>query len=181
MATLYQTGVKILTTLLGTERVLLDDGGAVMTVAPVQVLDSYNTVNQQNYQANASAVTFTALVANIIGGASGSDFITLNLTGAPGGAANITTPTALALAQGFTQAQVNQTWVLRIINTANTAAWTLVGGTGVTVNGTATVATGTWRDFLFTITAITATGGVISPANITAATITAQSIGSGTL
>jgi hypothetical protein len=176
MAQLYQPGVKVLTSVAGTDRLNIDNGGAQVAGAPVQVIDSFNTINQQNYQVNAAIAALTpAPVGNIIGSASGSDHITLNLTGAPASPLTITTPTALALVQGFTVIQLNQTWILRIINSGNSSNWTLAGGTGVTVSGTATIAQNTWREFLFTATALTGA----SP-NVTAATVTAQSIGTGT-
>lgn len=56
-------------------------------------------------------------------------------------------------------------WVVRITNTG-AGAFTLAGGSGVTVSGTATVAQNTWRDFVATV----------SPSG----TITIQSVATGT-
>lgn len=56
-------------------------------------------------------------------------------------------------------------WVVRIIN-SGAGAFTVAGGTGVTVSGTATIAQNTYRDFVCTV----------SPAGA----ITMQSAGTGT-
>jgi hypothetical protein len=56
-------------------------------------------------------------------------------------------------------------WVVRIIN-SGAGAFTLAGGTGVTVNGTATVAQNTFRDFVCTVSL--------------AGLVTMQSAGTGT-
>ena len=176
----YMTGSQVLTTLAGTERIFLDNGGSLTAVAPVQIIDSFNTIGQQNYQLNSAATaSFSATVANIIGGVGGSDHVTFQCSGALAGAGpnNVTTPTAAQLVAGFVgnsgvnAAQVGQTWILRLINSSSANySWTLVGGTNVTVSGTTVTALqNAWREFLFTITALGTTP-----------TITVQSIGTGT-
>lgn len=91
------------------------------------------------------------------------------------GATALTTPTAAQivaqlvntlLLNGVNQPNVvGTTYYLRVINT-NAGTLTLTGGTGVTITGTATLATATTRDFMVTVTGLT--------------TVTLQSIGTGT-
>jgi hypothetical protein len=59
----------------------------------------------------------------------------------------------------------NFSFYIRIINT-NAGTLTLTAGTGNTINGPATMATNTWRDYLVTVTG--------------AAAVTYQSVGVGT-
>ena len=121
------------------------------------------------YNTNAATAATTLTAAELTGGFSK---VVLALTGALAAAANATTDTAAnifaAIPQG--QAYVGYSYVLRIINESSGAfAWTVVGGTGVTVTGTATIAQDTWRDFLVTVTAVGS-----------APTITLQNVGTGT-
>jgi hypothetical protein len=99
------------------------------------------------------------------------DLVVLNMTGTLGAGANLTTDTAANMAANLlnysTSATATIAYILRIINSSGGAySWTVVGGTGVTVNGTATIAQNTWREFLVTIS-----GGN---------TVTMQAIGTGT-
>lgn len=121
------------------------------------------------YGTNTAAAATTLTAAELTGGFSD---VVLAMTGALAAAANATTDTAAnilaAIPQG--QAYVNYSYTLRIINESSGAfAWTVIGGTGVTVAGIASVAQNTWRDFMVTVTAV---GG--------APTITLQSVGTGT-
>lgn len=81
------------------------------------------------------------------------------------GAANLTTRTAAQMIADAGNVQTNDAYVVRIINTSG-GTTTLVGGTGVTITGTATMATSTWRGFLVTFTGASA--------------MTFQNIGAGT-
>jgi hypothetical protein len=118
---------------------------------------------QAKYNANNSAVSFTATAANI-SGASGD--IVLDLTGNPAGAANVTLPTVAALQAALHGAAPNTSYWLRIKNSANTGTWTVVTNTGWTLTGTMTVATTTYRDFIVTFNSLSAA--------------TMQNVGSGT-
>lgn len=81
------------------------------------------------------------------------------------GAANLTTRTATQMvADGALQ--VGDSYVLEIVNTSG-GTTTLVGGTGVTITGTATMATNSTRRFNVKVN--------------TATTITLQSVGVGTI
>ena len=117
------------------------------------------------YAAATNTSGFTATAAQLTGG---SVMTVLNLTGALGAGANITTDTAAAIIAVLqSPVVVGQSYMLRIINSSSANfAWTVVGGTGVTVNGTATIAQNTWRDFTVTVA--------------TATTITMQAVGTGT-
>lgn len=89
-----------------------------------------------------------------------------DVTLATSGATALTTPTAAQIiAQMGPNWQVGASYRLRVINT-NAGTLTLTGGTGVTINGTATLATATFRDYLVTLA--------------TATTITMQNVGAGT-
>lgn len=105
------------------------------------------------YSAANSAVSFTATAAQIGGGAA---FNELDLTGNPAGAANVTLPTVAALVAALPNPVAGTSYLLRIKNSANSGTWTVVTNTGWTLNGTVTIATGTWRDFVVTLTSLTA-------------------------
>ena len=87
-------------------------------------------------------------------------------TNAPTGAFTDTTDTATNIIAAIPGATVNASWKLRYVNRDNNVA-TIAGGTGVTINGTATVASNTWRDFLCQIT------------NVGTPAVTMTSMGSG--
>jgi hypothetical protein len=81
----------------------------------------------------------------------------LNRTGAPGGAVTETTPTATLIIQALQALGCvvpfdgSYQFRFRYINNSlgQTTTWT--AGSGVTVTGTATIATNAWRDFLVTV------------------------------
>ena len=123
------------------------------TVASVLSAAPLNSLNQ-------AAGT---IPANII---TGGDFVTVLQTNATPGTQ--TTRTAVQMFAEDATAFVNQRYTLRICN-SGAGTLTLAGGTGVTVTGTATVATTTFRDFNCTY------GG--TP---TAPTLTITNIGTGT-
>lgn len=83
------------------------------------------------------------------------------------GAANLTTRTAAQMVTDMGNAFfVGMSYLLIITNTSG-GTTTLVGGTGVTISGTATMATNTTRTFIVTFDSATA--------------VTIQSIGVGTI
>jgi hypothetical protein len=85
-----------------------------------------------------------------------------------GATAQITPTAALwAAALPYVLPPTGYTYVLRVYNT-NGGTLTLTGGTGVTINGTATIATNVWREYLVTIG-----GTVASP------TVVMQNLGAG--
>lgn len=81
------------------------------------------------------------------------------------GAANLTTRTAAQMIADAGNVQTNDSYALRIINTSG-GTTTLVAGSGVTITGTATMATNTWREYNVTFTG--------------ASTMTFQNVGAGT-
>ena len=96
----------------------------------------------------------------------GAATVYLNYTGTAGAAFTLTTDTAANIIAAIPNAQVGQQYDLRVINTGSGYTATLTAGTGVTINGTATIANNTWRDFYVVIA--------------TSSTVTLQSVGVGT-
>ena len=119
------------------------------------------------YHADANAAAHVLTAASLTGS---STSVVLALTGALTAAANATTDTAANIVAAMASAGVGAAFRLRIINESSGAfSWTVVGGTGVTVTGTATVAQNTWREFNVSVTAVGATPAV-----------TLQNVGTGT-
>lgn len=81
------------------------------------------------------------------------------------GAANLTTRTAAQMYADMGNIKPGDVYTVRVINSSG-GTTTLAGGTGVTITGTATIASNTWREFLVTVTSASA--------------ITFQNIGTGT-
>jgi len=115
------------------------------------------------YNVDAGTTAHAATAVNFTGGQD----VTLNMSGTLAGAANLTTPTAVAILALLSNPVIGQGYVLRIINaSAGAFAWTLVAGAGVTLSGTMSIAQSTFRDFNITVTSLT--------------TIKIQSVGTGT-
>ena len=134
-----------------------------INIQTLAVTSNIGALPATTYNAAANTAAFTATAAQM----AGATDQTLNLTGTLAASANITTPTAANIIAGIPNASIGASYKLRIINSsAGAFSWTVVGNTGVTVNGTATIAQNTFRDFYVTYTA--------------AATIVMQSIGTGT-
>jgi hypothetical protein len=97
----------------------------------------------------------------------------INMTATLAGAGTLNTPTAVALITALQAVNpavgVGYSVGLRVINSSGGAfAWTLTAGTGVTITGTASIAQNTFRDFVLTVT------------SLTAQTVTIQQVGTGT-
>lgn len=84
---------------------------------------------------------------------------------ATSGATALTTRTAAQMIADQPNTPVGSSYLLRVYNT-NGSTLTLTGGTGVTITGTATIATAVWRDYMVTFNSAT--------------TLTLQNLGSGT-
>ena len=119
-------------------------------------------------QFNSSAVLNAAIPSGLLTGALE---VILNTTA--NGANALSTPTAQQMIADIIAEMcpylspvglVGMSYELTIQNTGNNTV-TLTGGAGVTITGTNTIATGTWRRFVVTVTGAT--------------TITLQNIGSG--
>jgi len=103
------------------------------------------------------AITGTTWTAADIAGA---DYTVL----ATSGATALTTPTAAQIIAAVPGWEVGDSYRLRIYNT-NAGTLTLTGGTGVTITGTATLATNVWREYIVSYTG--------------AGAVTMQNIGAG--
>ena len=101
-----------------------------------------------------------------VGELTGSPVVVMSNSGANPG--TYTTRTALLMI-GDAPCQVGMTWLLILANNQATGVLTLGGGVGVTVTGTATVATNTARAYVGSIDSLSA----ISFTNVWAWTITA--------
>ena len=84
---LYQTGAQIVTTLAGTERIGIDNGGSEIAVTTANAVVAFTNVNAQVFNANTAVASATLTAANISGG---TDSVILNLSGTLTGAANAT-------------------------------------------------------------------------------------------
>lgn len=80
----------------------------------------------------------------------GADACYLNVSGQA--TPTFTTRTGTELAAAIPGIQIGFKYVLRVVST-NSGTTTMAGGSGVTISGTATVATNTWREFLMAYTA----------------------------
>lgn len=99
----------------------------------------------------SGAITLTA--ANITGGAASVD---LALTGAQGGGVNAQLPTVAAMEAALHAPAIGASYRLRIINEGSTQIITVTTNTGWTLTGTMTIANNTWREFVVTLTSLSA-------------------------
>ena len=131
----------------------------------VRLIDPADVITENNLVLTALNQATGTIPANIITGGSTVYCVQSNAT--PG---TQTTRTALQLYGDDPTSLPGQNYVLRIINTG-AGTLTLAGGTGVTVSGTATVATNITRDYFVAITGtpgapvytITSVGSGVSP------------------
>lgn len=132
--------------------------GTIVTATTI-TLTNISVVAEQTFPATQFTSVSTGNGTAAAGALEGGEFTVY----ATSGATALTTRTA---AQMITQAglAVGQSYMLRVYNT-NAGTLTLTGGTGVTITGTATIATNVFRDYIVTVTG--------------AATITFQNVGSG--
>jgi hypothetical protein len=100
--------------------------------------------------ADGATGDFVATVGEVVG----ATLVVLDLTGTLSADSNVTTPTAGSMigalaGGGF----VGESWTLRIVNNSSAShMWTLNGGSGVTVVGTAGVNQGDWREWAMEVT-----------------------------
>lgn len=153
-------------------------GGTGVTLAAVvpggqwaRFLVTYATATTVTFTLVATGSNATLPVAQFVsisagngtlaaGNMEGAAFCTL----ASSGATAMTTRTAAQLIAAIPGWQIGDTYMLRVFN-SNAGTLTLTGGTGVTITGTATIATSITRDYMVSMTA--------------AATVTMQNLGSG--
>lgn len=169
----YQNNTQFNATLTGGTGVTVSAPLIIPSMSWVEYLVSYSgagavtfvpyEAGQNSALSNSQFVTNTTITTFAAGQLTGTDYnIYANTANTPG---TITTRTATLMVGDIPNATVGQTFITRIYH-GGTGTLTIAGGTGVTITGTATIATVTWRDFAVTIN--------------TATTMTFQNIGSGT-
>lgn len=141
--------------LVGIEQVPMDTqipGGS----PPQTITATWNQMLQGQVNTATNTSSFTATTAQVWAGSNG----TLLLSGTLAAGANLTTPTATALVQAiqarYSTVPVGYTWMIKFVNNSSGAfAWTIVGGTGVTVSGgLATVSQGDSRCYMASVTGV---------------------------
>lgn len=125
---------------------------------------SVSALPRTQYSALTNTSGFTLTAA---GSEAGAADCTINLTGTLGGDANVQSDIATNIVAAIPNALAGNSYKLRIINSSSANhVWTLTVNTGVTINGTPTMAQNTWRDFYVTLTSLT--------------TVVLQAVGTGT-
>jgi len=128
--------------------------GAWITLGPIE--DGGSALPSASYSTSATAPVSNNVAltpAQVTGGVTS---VTFNYTGAASAGYTFTTPTAAQIVAAIPDAQVGHSYVLSILNTGSGQTGTVTGGTGVTVNGTATIGNNTGREFIVTLTSLTA-------------------------
>lgn len=106
------------------------------------------------FNSNAATASATLTAAQVTGGSATVD---LAMTGALGAAGAATLPTVANLVASMWEPKIGATYRLRVINRSSGAfAWTMTTNTGWTLIGTMSIAQNTWRDFVVTLTSLTA-------------------------
>lgn len=169
---LYTNGLPVATSITGNETIPADTNlpsGLNPQTEAITVNQLSAAVNNDvTYTAIANTTSFTLTAAQVTGSGKGG-FVVLNMTGALAAGATATTPTAALWIAAMPSAVPGAVYTIRVINNSSGAfAWTVAGGTGVTVTGTATIAQNTFRDYAVTVNAAGA------------GTVTLQNVGSGT-
>lgn len=145
-----------------------DGGATVATISPGQIFDlqiinqAWQIVSSDGGNNGGANLPTAQVVTNNTAGATtaavgdltGAQACTVKLTAV--GAANYTTRTATQMFADMPNAAVGMSWMVYIKNT-NAGTTTVVGGVGVTLNGSAaTVAQNTTRIYVCTFTSATA-------------------------
>ncbi len=159
----------------GTDAVATITGGTGVTVSGVTIVPPLSVARFLVTYSAASTVTMVGVGLAGYGGGPGAlaphkftsisagngTFSAGDIEGAAftvlatSGATAMTTRTAAQMLAGIPNAGIGSKYVLRVYNT-NGGTLTITGGTGVTVTGTATIATNVWREYLVTFTSATA-------------------------
>lgn len=118
---------------------------------------SPNSTNEAAFNALASATSLTLTGANITGGLASVD---LSINGSQAGAITATLPTVANLVAAMHCPTVGSSYRLRVNNANTTQTITVATNTGWTTaaapNNVLTIATATWREFVVTLTSLTA-------------------------
>lgn len=113
-----------------------------------------STSATSKFNTNAATAGTTLLAADVTGGTVNVD---LALTGTLGAGANAQMPTVAAIVAALPNPVVGLSYRLRIINESSANfAWTVTTNTGWTLTGTMSIAQNTWREFVVTLTSLTA-------------------------
>lgn len=154
----FTNALSLGSTLVGTEQFPYDlvAGGSAFAT-PAQIATYVKTQLEgitDQYTAATNTAGFTATGAQVAGA---PVLCVLDLTGTLAGAANLQMPTAAALVGAISGAFIGQTYLLRVLNNSSANfVWTVTTNTGITLNGTMTLNQSTFRDFLVTLTSLTA-------------------------
>ena len=135
----------------GQTPVILDLGSMPDQISLINAILAQNPWQAAVYNAAANTSSFTATQSQIMG----AEETVLALTGTAGAGVALTLPTATVMQTTMTptQAAVGSTTLLRILNSTSQTV-TVTTAAGWTLNGTMTIATGTARDFIVSISAI---------------------------
>lgn len=139
------------------------EAGAVGTIASCVVEPTgTNAMLEQFPQDQFTSIPTNTPLA-LTTGFAGADINTINLTAPLSAAGTVTTPSAAAIVAAINAvpgatAYVGQTFIVKIANIPSSggAVWTLAAGAGVTLSGTLTINQNTYREFLVTLTSLTA-------------------------
>lgn len=157
------TGGSVITPNSEASYLYTQTGANTVTLTLAAVGNSGSGLLNTQFNAIATATTF-ALTGAQMAGALGTY---INLTGTLAAATNVQSATAAQIVAAIPNATVGGSYEMRIINSSGAAfAWTLTTNTGVTLTGTQTIAQNTWRDYVVTLTSLTA--------------VTIQAVGTGT-
>lgn len=137
------------TPLSGTELVLLAQGGSTKTGTVAQLMTAPMTPSSLTTTGAVIQQFKVSLISNTAGMTiPAADMVNGYLERQAASAAfSDTTDTATNIIAQIANAAVDVTFIFRILNQTG-YTMTLAGGTGVTINGTATIASGAWRDML---------------------------------
>lgn len=106
------------------------------------------------FNSNTATASATLTAANVTGGSASVD---LALTGTLGAAGAATLPLVTDLVKSMWAAKVGDSFRLRVVNESSANfAWTMTTNTGWTLTGTMSIAQNTWREFVVTLTSLTA-------------------------
>lgn len=136
----------------GLEYVNASGGRANRGLISVQQIANFTNANGVAYNTSAITASGTLTPSNVSGGLA-ETALAFTGTFSAGGAITLPTAQALALALGSTIV-TGLSYKLRIINIATTQTLTITTNTGWTLNGSMTIATGTWRDFFVTFNTV---------------------------
>jgi len=131
----FQTGVLQETVMVGNERVVIDNGGSNIVVAPVAAISTDCLLPTVNTNSGASPLALSA--ANLTGNY-GDVIVSLTAVLAAAGVATL--PTVVALVANILGGSVptSGSFTLTVVNrSTGNFAWTLATNTGWTLNGPA--------------------------------------------